>query len=83
MFEVLLFVAIWVVLYLAFFHKKKQEFDHSKDSAYYLQEFPELLEDFEELPREKPSVVINITNHITNNHLNVYTTGEGIPHRPD
>lgn len=82
MFEVLLFIGIWAVLYYGFFRKKQPRINTSKTHQYYLSKFPELLEEpVGELPDKKPKVVINITNNITHNNLHLYSTDEGIQPR--
>lgn len=80
MFDWPLFIGIFLVLYYIYFRKKKPRIDTSKDSRFYMKEFPELFKDFEEPSSQKSNVVINVTNYITNNNLHLYSTDEGKQH---
>ncbi|UJH91667.1 hypothetical protein LZ575_02985 [Antarcticibacterium sp. 1MA-6-2] len=78
-------ILVAYILWLLFFRQKKEKLiekeeksiDFTKDSAYYMREFPEILGESKPLKaeptkEEKPNITINITN----NHLHIYPPGE-------
>lgn len=56
--------------------------DYSKDSAYYMKQYPELLNADPapyrkaDPPKEPPTIIVNITNNHLHNHLHVHLDGE-------
>ena len=72
MFGVLLFIFFFFLL-LKWYSRRENtpvDIDISKNSEYYMKEFPEICSPDLTGDTEKPSVIINIYN--THNHLHVY-----------
>jgi len=75
-------VILFLVFFLLSFKRKTTpvDIDLSKNSEYYMKEFPEICKpDLEETSNQtNPQIVVNITH----NHLHVYPTPEGTqPHQ--
>lgn len=70
--EVVFYLLVAYVIWRSFFKKKVPPLDISKNSEYYLNEFPDLFknEPLEEASKPPPH---NITVNITNNHLHLHS----------
>lgn len=69
---VVFYILVTYVIWRSLSKKKAPPLDISKNSDYYIKEFPEF---FKEEPLEEPkkTPITNITVNVTNNHLHIHT----------